>query len=233
LELGVMEEKRAVTGQYKYESTVKYPDHTYHIFSDQPFRKYYRDELKSLYRIETFAEKSGDEEIISHRVYRYDRCSNEAVIFSMPKSEYEPRPPAEKKIALEWQPSIIMEYGEPVISPTSDLYCWARTPAEYKILKWTWQGESDAPQSLRVGSSKTGVTLTWEVPLEDAERVDEYEINRSADVCGPFRPIATVKKDVLTYEDQKVKSGETYYYQVRAIRDKTPSGYSNKAIGKR
>lgn len=128
---------------------------------------------------------------------------------------------------------VIEEYGQPVVAPTGDIYTWKRTPEKYSIIKWVWIDGPDAPRILHATSSKAGITLSWEVPREDADRVDEYEINRSADVCGPFRPIANVKKEILSYEDQQVKRGETYYYQIRAIRDKAPSGYSNKAIGKR
>jgi len=232
LELGVVESKGAATGQYKYETTIKYPDHTYHIFSNQPFVKYCRDGLKNLYRTETYVEKRGNEEIIRYKLYRYDRCSEEAVIFNMPISEYEPMPPQASNLPT-WIPVPIIEYGEPIISPSGDLYCWARTKTEYKILKWTWQGPADAPQSLKVSPSQTGLSLTWDLPQKDANSVTSYEINRSGTVCGPFRPIGTVKKDRLTYEDQGVKPGETWYYQVRAMREKTPSGYSNKAVGTR
>jgi len=126
-----------------------------------------------------------------------------------------------------------MEYGEPIISPTGDLYCWARTKTEYKILKWTWQGPPDSPQSLHTTASSTGITLFWNQPQKDSNAVTTYEINRSGTVCSPFKSIGTAAKGVLTYEDQGIKPGETWYYQVRAMRAKTPSGYSNKAVGTR
>jgi hypothetical protein len=228
--LGLLQERSL--GDGKYESTVEFPDHTYKL--KQTIGRYSRDILANLYNIHFFAKrfKGETEPIICYRVTRIDRCTADEYMFEPPRSEYAGYSPEEVNEPAPRQ-EIKIEYGEPIISPTGDLYCWARTPTEYKILKWTWQGEPDAPQSLKASPSKTGITLTWEIPREDADRVDEYEINRSAEVCGPFKPIANVKKDVLTYEDQKVKAGETYYYQIRAIRDEAPSGYSNKAIGKR
>ena len=134
---------------------------------------------------------------------------------------------------LEERSEVIAEYGQPVVAPNGDVYTWKRTPDKYSIIKWVWGDGPDAPQMLRATASSTGLSLTWEQPQKDANSVTSYEINRSNNVCGPFRPIGTVAKGVLTYEDQGVKPGETWYYQVRAMRDKTPSGYSNKAVGTR
>lgn len=216
LDLGVVEERSLENGQYKV--TVKYADKEWVITGKGACQEYM---------------KIGDCELycLGHKqIVQYDAVGHEQSRLTIPEDSNKQIPRGQ---GVEPKIIVIEEYGRPVVSPIGDVYTWKRTPDKYSIIKWVWVDGPDAPQSLSAASSKTGITLTWEVPLEDAERVDEYEINRSADVCGPFRPIATVKKGILTYEDQKVKTGETYYYQIRAIRDKVPSGYSNKAIGKR
>ena len=233
LELGVVEKERTTDG-YKY--TVKYPDisvpgHTKVYTIALPIgyvTKFTRDMLGNVYAI---APTPG--EYSNEIVYRYDLCEDSITKMQIPDSQYNIIYIKDRPHPLGAEVGVIAEYGQPVVAPNGDIYTWKRTLDTYSILKWTWQGEPSAPQSLRAASSKTGITLTWDVPRDDADRVDEYEINRSVEVCGPFKPIATVKKDVLTYEDQEVKAGETYYYQIRAIRDKAPSGYSNKVIGKR
>ncbi len=236
LALGVVERKSL--GKGRKEVKVKYPDKEYIVkpkYYHSADDDYLRDQISNLYAIQRIVEiknqYTANEKILPHyRVIRFDYCDESPNIIDLPINKYKV---VGRDDVVGERKEALAEYGKPVVALKGDIYTWKRTPDTYSIIKWTWQGEPDAPQSLRAVPSKTGITLTWEVPRETAESVDEYEINRSADVCGPFRPIATVKKNVLTYEDQKVKAGETYYYQVRAIRDKTPSGYSNKAIGKR
>jgi hypothetical protein len=215
--LGLVEERSLGNGQYKV--IVKYPVKEWEIIGKGACEKYMR---------------IGDCEpyCLGHRqIVQYDAAGNEQSRLTMPENNIRQIPtPGE---GVEPLINVLEEYGRPVVSPIGDVYTWKLTPDTYSIIKWVWVDGPDAPWMLHATSSKTGITLFWEVPREDPDRVDEYEINRSYNVCGPFRPIATVKKDVLTYEDQKVKAGETYYYQVRAIRDETPSGYSYKAIGKR
>jgi len=236
LELGMVERKSL--GKGRKEIKVKYPDKEYIVkpkYYHSADDDYLRDQIDNLYAIQRIVEiknrYTANEKILRHyRVIKFDYCDESPNILDLPINKYKV---VGRDDVVGERKEALAEYGKPVVALKGDIYTWKRTPDTYSILKWTWQGEPDAPQSLKASTSKTGITLSWEVPLKDADRVDEYEINRSTDVCGPFRPIATVKKVVLTYEDQKVRVGETYYYQVRAIRDKVPSGYSNKAIGKK
>jgi len=216
LELGVVKEESL--GGRGYRVTIKYPDMTYSL-NKGPFQEYIRGCEGSLYAVAfKFVEKFG--------------TSGESVgELTIPEDQHKVIRPAGR--GLEQRSEVVEEYGQPVVAPMGDVYTWKRTPDKYSIIKWVWVDGPDAPQMLRAMASSTGIALTWEQPQKDASAVTSYEINRSGDVCGPFRPIGTVKKGVLTYEDQGVKPGETWYYQVRAMRDKTPSGYSNKAIGTR
>jgi len=216
LELGVVKEESLGDGRYRV--TIKYPDMTYTL-SKGPYEKYVRICKESIYAT---SGKSVEKFSTSGEVL------GELII---PEDQRKIIRPAGG--GFEERSEIVVEYGQPVVAPTGDIYTWKRTPETYSILKWTWQGPPDAPQSLRAASSKTGIALTWNQPQKEANSVTGYEINRSGNVCGPFRPIGTVAKDVLTYEDQGVKPGETWYYQVRAMREKTPAGYSNKAVGTR
>ena len=232
IELGNIDEKRFGAGGKKYKTIIKYPDHSYEFYSKQPFRNYDRDRLKNLYRIESFVEKKDTNHINVYRIFKYNICGDKDIVFGMPKSEYEPRPPGADKYPT-WKPVPIIEYGEPQISPAGNIYCWARTKTEYKILKWTWQGGADAPQSLAAKRLESNILLDWKPPKQNDEQVEGYEIVRSADVCGPFRPIESVAKGVLQFEDKTVENDTTYYYQIRAVKKEGYSGYSNKAVGEK
>jgi hypothetical protein len=229
LELGVVDTKKIK--RKKYRITIKYPDKTYQFMAKRSGSRHFRDAYNNLYWVEKFLEKVNKEDIFSHRVFICNACDDNVILFNMPQSQYEPRP-SDSINYPTWTPVPIIEYGEPIVSPAGDIYCWARTKTEYKILKWTWQGDPDAPQSLKANSDKESLVLTWTKPVEDATAVKSYEIYRSSDVCGLFNKIKKVKKGVMQYTDKKVKEGETYYYQVCAERGSGYSGYSNRAAGK-
>jgi len=152
-------------------------------------------------------------------------------LFNLPISEYETKPSDSIKYPT-WSPKIIVEYGEPFVSHNGNLYCWKRTPNKYSILKWVWVESPDSPHSLNVIDTKSSLSITWEAPNQDADKVTEYEVGRSVDICGEFKAINQTKKSILRYIDEDVNVGETYYYKVRAIKSSGYSGYSNKAVGK-
>jgi hypothetical protein len=237
LELGLINSQKTGTGAYK--TTIKYPDFTYAIISNQPIVKYYRDLGKYIYQIETFTDKSNDEEITSYRVHKYNMCNKEVLVLDIPKSEYKPMPPEATDLPT-WKPVPIIEYGEPIVSSGGDIYCWARTETEYKILKWTWEDDPNAPPgvpngptNLAVSALATGLVLSWKASLQDPGCVTDYEIVRSETAGGPYMKLGTVTKGILRYEDTTAITGTTYYYKVRALSGKEYSEYSNEAVGKR
>lgn len=237
LELGFLKSQSTGTGQYK--TTIKYPDLTYVIIANQPIVKYYRDLGKYIYQIETFTDKSNGEEIISYRVHKYNMCNKEVSVLDMPKSEYKPMPPEASNLPT-WKPVPIIEYGEPIVSSSGDIYCWARTETQYKILKWTWQDDPNAPPgvptgptNLVVASTPTGLSLSWKGSLQDPGCVTDYEIVRSETSGGPFTKISSVSKGIFKYDDATALMDVTYYYKVRALSGKEFSDYSNEAMGKR
>jgi hypothetical protein len=225
LELGILNE--VSIGNGRFESTLEFPDYKYKVNSTVP--KYVRDIFKNLYVNQYYAKRfeGEDSDVICYRVIRVDRCTGEEYVFEPPKSKYEPLTDEEKNKPA-WHPKLGIEYGEPIISPLGDLYCWARTKTHYKILKWTWQGPENAPQSLQITAGVAGLKLNWQKPVKDADTVTGYQILRSAEVCGPFNEVVTVKKDKLAFEDRTIKPPWKYYYVVKAVRDKKFSGDSNK-----
>jgi len=217
LELGVVKEKRL--GNKRYKVTIKYPDKEWVVISKGACRRYVRDLNCNLY-------------CPGHRqVIKYDEDGNEAARLTMPERIADEFPGVGP--GVEAAIEVKEEYGPPVVSPNGDVYTWKRTPDTYSIIKWTWQGPPDAPQSLKVSSLKTGLNLTWKPPLEGAKAVKEYEIVRSDEMCGQFSSIVTVPQNTLKYEDKDVSEGTTYRYKVSAIKHTGSSKYSNKAACKR
>jgi len=224
-ELGIINERSS--GANKIESTVEYPDHIYKV--NTAIGKYSRDMFANFYDI-LFEYKKFESEVqpvICYNVIRVDRCTAEEYMFEPPRSEFAGYSPEEANSPAPRQ-EVKIAYGEPIVSPLGDLYCWARTKTHYKILKWTWQGPEDAPQSLQISAGLSGLKLNWEKPVKDKETVTGYQILRSPEVCGPFNEVTTVKKDKLSFEDQTIKPPWKYYYVVKAVRDKKVSGDSNK-----
>jgi hypothetical protein len=221
-----------------YKIKVTYPDIVYQFTSDQPLEKYYRDTNKFFYQIETFTETVGEEEYISYKVDKYNKCSKKVSVLNLPRSQYEPMPPSAENMPT-WKPVPIMEYGEPLVAPNGDIYAWARTKTEYKILKWTWVDDPgvptgpDAPTDLAVTASINGLYLTWTASPNDPGCVTGYEVSRATTAGGIGTTISTVNAGTVKYNDTTATAGTTYYYKVRAVSGTEYSVYSNEASGKR
>jgi len=70
----------------------------------------------------------------------------------------------------------------------------------------------------------TGLQLSW----KKAAGANSYQIMRSDSAKGPFREIAKVKGgSATTYIDTTVKTGNRYYYKIRAIKTGTYTGYGS------
>ena len=240
LELGKVKERSS--GSKRYKVTIKYPDMTYTIKRDRMDEQgFQRDTCLNLYLIgritnskDIYIDAEWEENTVSERpiphyiVTRYDLCDNSQERLHIPANKSFFRKTATGVIRDD---SILQQYGKPIVAHNGDVYCWKRTAKKYTILKWTWQGDPEAPQSLKVSTSDGKIVLAWQTPTQDAGTVKAYELYRSPDVCGPFNKIDKVKKGVMQYTDKKVNEGETYYYQVCAERGSGYSGYSNKAVG--
>ena len=236
LELGTVKSQSIGSGQYK--SIVSYPDAIYQIITNQSVRKYYRDLKMYLYQIETFTETVGNELITSYKVHKYSKCGKEVSVLNIPRSQYEAMPPEASNYPT-WKPVPIMEYGEPLVSGSGDVYTWARTKTQYKILKWTWVDDPnapsgpDAPSGLSVIASTKGLYLTWTASPSDPGCVTNYEISRATSAGGVGSTVGTVTAGKVNYNDSSAAAGTTYYYKVRAVAGSEYSVYSNEVSGKK
>ncbi|MGA1826271.1 MAG: hypothetical protein ACMUIP_16565 [bacterium] len=215
LELGIIKEQNLGRGHYRAE--INYPDINYTI-NKGPYQKFIHGCNKSLFgvsfkSIEIFNDL-GD-------------ILGELVI---PEDQHRVIRPAGR--GFEEISEVQIEYGQPVVALNGDVYTWKRTTDKYSILKWIWVDGPDVPQNLVIKSSEDCLLLSWKLPAQGAKKVTAYELVRSTEICGTFTMLNKVTKNILQYEDREISVGQTYYYKVRAIRDKEYSEYSNKAIGR-
>lgn len=126
-ELGQIKEQ--ALGDKKYRIMISYPDKTYLLLSDAPFMKYVRDKNENIYGI-----NSGG-------VWRFNQCGKQIAELIIPTNETE-------KITYKNAPDkglvLDVEYGEPVVAPTGDVYTWKKTDSKYAIVKWTWKDDPKA-----------------------------------------------------------------------------------------
>ncbi len=75
-----------------------------------------------------------------------------------------------------------------------------------------------APSNLQKTAGDGYVELSWDAPADDPESsITEYVIYRDTTPGGGRTVLTTVDKLKLTYTDNDVTSGQTYYYQVSAV----------------
>ena len=91
--------------------------------------------------------------------------------------------------------------------------------------------DDEAPSGLSAALAEGGgVSLSWSAPAEDAGSVTGYEILRAVG-GGEFTTLAAdTASTATTYTDATAtEAGETYAYQVKAIRGEDRSGASGQA----
>ena len=87
-----------------------------------------------------------------------------------------------------------------------------------------------APSNLAAEKVDGGVDLSWDAPAEDAESVTGYEIVRAAGEGEITTLVADTANTATTYTDSTATdAGETYAYQVKAIRGEDRSRASAEA----
>lgn len=164
-------------------------------------------------------------------------CNDQKIDFEFPKTKVLPKRPSVFKDSVgyeNWKPEIYEVYEIPTISIDDDLYCirYQRyVKEEFSIIKWVWTDGPDTPYDLMAKTSEKAISLTWRKPVENPETVTKYEIYRSTEVCGPYNLLSKVENNVNQFIDKDIENGIDYYYKMCAIRNKTRSGYSDKAKG--
>lgn len=114
----------------------------------------------------------------------------------------------------------LMRMGTGLVTVLALLLCvlWFRE-------SWGSHGASSASSSLRPRSLHS-VTLTW---TASSSPVLGYNVYRSSKPSGPYTRINSDLVHGLSYRDQDVRSGMTYYYVTRAVDAKgQESGNSNE-----
>ena len=90
--------------------------------------------------------------------------------------------------------------------------------------------ESLAPSGLTAGTAGGGVALSWDAPAEDTGSVTGYEILRGPSEDALTTLVADTSSTDTAYTDETAtEEGETYLYQVKALRDGEKSQGSNPA----
>jgi hypothetical protein len=216
--------KTETLGTKKYRITIVYPEKTYILASDALFMKYVRDKNGNVY-----GANSGG-------VWRFNQCGKEIAELIIPTEEKESIP---FKNAPEESITLDVEYGEPVVALSGDVYTWKKTDSKYAIVKWTWQDDPtvpsgpDAPSGLTVTPSTTGLYLAWTASAQDPGCVTGYEVARATSSGGVFSTVGTVDKGVVKYNDTTAEVGTMYYYKVRAKAGSEYSPYTAEVSGKR
>ena len=80
------------------------------------------------------------------------------------------------------------------------------------------------PTNLMATPGDSSVALTWNA----VDGATSYNIKRSEISGGPYTPVASVTGTSITYTDNDVVNGKTYYYVVTAVTTSGESGVSNE-----
>ena len=84
-----------------------------------------------------------------------------------------------------------------------------------------------APSNLVAQATSCSVTLTWGAPATDAATVTSYRVLRATGSEALSTLVDSTRSTATSYTDLVLQPGETYSYEVRALRDGVPSSSSN------
>ena len=86
-----------------------------------------------------------------------------------------------------------------------------------------------ATPTVKIANASTGVSVKWnKIAGAKNYRIYRSTYNTKTKKWSSWTTLATVKNNVFSYTDKKVKSGTTYRYTVKALNGKIAS--SNKAV---
>jgi large repetitive protein len=109
--------------------------------------------------------------------------------------------------------------------------CNAFFSPDFRVIAADGPNKPDAAKNLTaVSPTPSSIQLSWSDNPNPAFEETGFEIYRSATSGGPYSLIQVTAANVLTYLDQNLASGKTYYYLVRAINNTSASeANSNQA----
>ena len=85
-----------------------------------------------------------------------------------------------------------------------------------------------APSNLVAQATSCSATLTWDAPATDAATVTSYRVLRATGGEAPSTLVANTWSTATSHQDLVLQPGETYSYEVRALRDGVLSSSSNR-----
>ncbi len=77
----------------------------------------------------------GGVDILHNKVWKFDAKGSVVGELALPANFSGPP----EVVGTERLSTLGIQYGPPVLDANGNIYCWARTPTQYKILKWVWQ----------------------------------------------------------------------------------------------
>ena len=89
------------------------------------------------------------------------------------------------------------------------------------------QFHGSPPSNLVAQATNCSVSLTWDAPATDAATVDGYRVLRATGNGALSTLVANTGSTATSYTDLVPRPGETYSYQVRAVRNRPASPSSN------
>ena len=89
------------------------------------------------------------------------------------------------------------------------------------------QFHGSPPSNLVAQATNCSVSLTWDAPATDAATVDGYRVLRARGSEALSTLVADTGSTATNYTDLVLRPGETYSYQVRAVRNGPASPSSN------
>lgn len=91
-------------------------------------------------------------------------------------------------------------------------------------IKYAYSAKPNTPYGLKAVASGSKVDLRW---YDDSNKEENYIIERSVDNNTSFVELKKLDRNTITYTDNTVTSGKTYFYQVKAANTLGSSSASN------
>ena len=126
----------------------------------------------------------------------------------------------------------VKDSGLYVVKVTEQFGCSSEFSAPFKVVKASGANAPDpATNAKATAVSKTEMTVEWSENPNPANNETGFEIYRGTSAGGPYKMIALVGANVLTYSNTGLNPNSTYYYIIRAVNENGAAAVSNEAVG--